>query len=47
MQDKAENAAEDAGDSIKKNFNQATDIAHQNIGKDVQRKAEECGRLRL
>lgn len=42
MQDKAQNAAEDAGDCIKKNFNKATDIA-QNIGKDVQRKAENVG----
>ena len=42
MQNKAQNAAEDAGDSIKKNFNKATDAA-QDAGKDVQRKAEDVG----
>ena len=42
MQDKAQNAAEDAGDSIKKNFDKAADAA-QDAGKDVQRKAEDVG----
>ena len=42
MQDKAQNDAEDAGDSIKKNFDKATDAA-QDAGKDVQRKAEDVG----
>ena len=42
MQDKAQNAVEDADGSIKKNFNKATDIA-QNIGKDVQRNADNVG----
>lgn len=41
-QDKAQNALEDAGDSLKRNADKATSAA-KDAGKDVQRKAEDAG----